>query len=40
LEDAGLHVQAMYECFGIHPPDEETRRILWVARKEAVAGTG
>jgi ubiquinone/menaquinone biosynthesis C-methylase UbiE len=40
LEEAGLYVQAMYECFDFHPPDEETRRIMWVARKEAVAGIG
>ncbi len=32
LEDAGLYVEATYECFGFDPPDEETRRILWVAR--------
>lgn len=32
LEKAGLHVEATYECFGFEPPDEETRRILWVAR--------
>ncbi|MBC7233945.1 MAG: class I SAM-dependent methyltransferase [Chloroflexi bacterium] len=33
LEAAGLRVEAAYECFGFEPPDEETRRILWVARK-------
>lgn len=38
LEAAGLHVEAAYECFGFDPPDEETRRILWVARKPYVKG--
>nr|MBC7245269.1 class I SAM-dependent methyltransferase [Chloroflexota bacterium] len=32
LERAGLRVEAAYECFSFDPPDEETRRILWVAR--------
>lgn len=32
LEAAGLHVEAAYECFGFEPPDEETGRVLWVAR--------
>jgi SAM-dependent methyltransferase len=33
LEGAGLRVEAAYQCFGFAPPDAETRRILWVARK-------
>jgi ubiquinone/menaquinone biosynthesis C-methylase UbiE len=33
LQDAGLTPEASYQCFGFCPPDEETSRIMWVARK-------
>jgi len=33
LEGAGLAVEAAYECFSFDPPDTETNRIMWVARK-------
>jgi len=36
LEKAGLRVEALYECFLFKPPDAETRRIMWVARKPGV----
>jgi len=35
LEGAGLRVEAAYECFGWDPPDTDTHRIMWVARKAA-----
>jgi SAM-dependent methyltransferase len=33
LETAGLQAEASYQCFLLEPPDAETRRIMWVARK-------
>lgn len=33
LERAGLQVEASYKCFLFEPPDAETRRVMWVARK-------
>lgn len=30
---AGLEVEALYKCFLFDPVDQETRRIMWVARK-------
>ncbi|KPL22694.1 MAG: hypothetical protein AMJ93_06575 [Anaerolineae bacterium SM23_84] len=33
LEAAGLQVEAAYECFHFEPPEEDARRIMWVARK-------
>jgi SAM-dependent methyltransferase len=33
LEGAGLQVEAVYKCFQIDPPDADTRRVMWVARK-------
>jgi len=33
LMDAGFKVEAYYDCFTFGPPDEETLRIMWVARK-------
>lgn len=33
LTDAGLRVEASYECFTFLPPGPTTSRILWVARK-------
>jgi hypothetical protein len=33
LEAAGLQAEASYKCFLFEPPDAETRRIMWVARK-------
>ncbi|NLX37875.1 MAG: class I SAM-dependent methyltransferase [Chloroflexi bacterium] len=32
LVDAGFEVLAMYDCFSLRPPHEETSRILWVAK--------
>ncbi len=32
LRDAGLTVEAAYQCFGFQPYDDESSRILWVAR--------
>ncbi|MGI6374572.1 MAG: class I SAM-dependent DNA methyltransferase [Anaerolineae bacterium] len=32
LVDAGFEVLATYDCFTLHPPHDETSRILWVAR--------
>jgi len=34
LTDAGLRVEASYDCFHLTPPHDETMRILWVARRE------
>lgn len=33
LTDVGLEVEAHYRCFTFLPSDEETARIMWVARK-------
>ena len=33
LTDAGLSVEASYECFGFDPPLADAARILWVSRK-------
>lgn len=33
LQAAGLQTEASYECFLLEPPDAETRRVMWVARK-------
>jgi ubiquinone/menaquinone biosynthesis C-methylase UbiE len=33
LTTAGLEVEALYKCFLFDPVDQETRRIMWVARK-------
>ncbi len=33
LTSAGLNVEAMYTCFLFDPVDQDTRRIMWVARK-------
>ena len=33
LEASGLQAEASYKCFLFEPPDAETRRIMWVARK-------
>lgn len=33
LERAGLQLEASYKCFLFEPPDAETRRVMWVARK-------
>lgn len=33
LESTGLRVEAAYECFRFEPPEEDARRIMWVARK-------
>jgi len=33
IEGADLSVEAAYECFSFDPPDDETRRILWVCRR-------
>lgn len=35
FESAGLKLEAAYECFAFQPPDAETARIMWVARKVA-----
>lgn len=33
LQDAGFAVAGCYDCFTLREPDEETVRILWVARR-------
>ncbi len=33
LESAGLQVTASYACFAFEPADEDSARILWVARR-------
>ncbi len=33
LEAAGLQVESVYECFSFDPPDAQTRRIMWAARR-------
>jgi hypothetical protein len=33
LEDAGLRLEAAYECFLLSAPNARSRRIMWVARK-------
>ncbi|MBC7256210.1 MAG: class I SAM-dependent methyltransferase [Chloroflexi bacterium] len=33
LVDAGFSVEAAYRCFTFEPPDEETMRVMWAARK-------
>lgn len=33
LEAAGLQLETSYKCFQFEPPDADTRRIMWVARK-------
>lgn len=33
LVDAGFSLEAAYRCFTFEPPDEETMRVMWVARK-------
>ena len=33
LRSAGLHVEATYDSFTLHPPGPETQRIFWVARR-------
>ena len=33
LRDAGLTVEAAYDCFTTEPPSEESARIMWVARR-------
>lgn len=38
LVDAGFSIEASYRCFTFEPPDEETMRIMWVARKPLYAG--
>lgn len=38
LLDAGFSLEASYRCFTFAPPDEETMRIMWVARKPLRAG--
>jgi ubiquinone/menaquinone biosynthesis C-methylase UbiE len=36
LEAAGLSLEAAYDCFSFDQVDSETRRIMWVARKDSV----
>jgi len=36
LEGADLHVEAVFECFSLDAPDEQTRRVMWVARKRTI----
>ncbi len=33
LTESGLDVEAMYKCFLFDPVDQDTHRIMWVARK-------
>jgi len=33
IASAGLHVEAIYDCFTFQPPGERTQRIAWIARK-------
>lgn len=37
LADAGLRVEASYDCFTFQPVHERTQRIAWLARKPAQA---
>ncbi|NLD45018.1 MAG: class I SAM-dependent methyltransferase [Chloroflexi bacterium] len=37
LTDVGFHVEAYYDCFSLLPADDETFRIMWVARKGGAA---
>lgn len=38
LEDAGFAVAASYNCFAFDPADDDSPRILWVARKRSGMG--
>ncbi|MBC8163751.1 MAG: class I SAM-dependent methyltransferase, partial [Roseiflexaceae bacterium] len=38
LEQAGLHVEAAYDCFTLLPHYPASQRIAWVARKRGFAG--
>lgn len=33
LCDAGFDIEAAYDCFSFDPPDDDSGRILWVARR-------
>lgn len=35
LDEAGLDIEAVYDCFTFQPPHEQAQRLLWVARQEA-----
>jgi SAM-dependent methyltransferase len=33
LQRAGFYIEGEYDCFHLDPPNRETKRIMWVARK-------
>jgi len=37
LHEAGLGVEAAYECFLLSEPDSRSRRVMWVARKPEIS---
>jgi ubiquinone/menaquinone biosynthesis C-methylase UbiE len=37
LEQAGLHIEAVYDCFTFHAPYPAAQRVAWVARRRDTA---